>query len=99
MDLSNQAILEVTKGIYKDALAMKSEQVKNFKMKKNNSGTNLKIVLGWRKRNLYVPVVRREQCPMLASFSPYDWFCQSHSQYAHGVRLVRVYLYVEGLLP
>ena len=34
MDLSNQAILEVTKGIYKDALAMKSEQVKNFKMKK-----------------------------------------------------------------
>ena len=34
MDLSNQAILEVTKGIYKDALAMKSEQVKFLKMKK-----------------------------------------------------------------
>ena len=34
MDLSNQAILEVTKGIYKDALAMKSEQVKILKMKK-----------------------------------------------------------------
>ena len=27
IDLSNQAILEVTKGIYKDALAMKSEEV------------------------------------------------------------------------
>lgn len=47
MDLSNQAILEVTKGIYKDALAMKSEQVKILKMKKkSNSETNLKIVLG-----------------------------------------------------
>ena len=46
MDLSNQAILEVTKGIYKDALAMKSEQVKILKMKKINSETNLKIVLG-----------------------------------------------------
>ena len=27
IDLSNQAILEVTKGIYKDALAMKTEEV------------------------------------------------------------------------
>lgn len=27
MDLSNQAILEVTKGIYKEALAMKTEEV------------------------------------------------------------------------
>ena len=30
MDLSNQAILEVTKGIYKEALAMKTEEVNIF---------------------------------------------------------------------
>ena len=31
MDLSNQAILEVTKGIYKEALAMKTEEVRIVK--------------------------------------------------------------------
>ena len=36
MDLSNQAILEVTKGIYKDALAMKSEQQVKIKSKKQS---------------------------------------------------------------
>ena len=54
IDLSNQAILEVTKGIYKDALAMKTEEVSKIVLVQV---MQVNILAYWRARDLHVSMV------------------------------------------